>query len=225
MKLHFLVLLIAAIPIFSTSADEITKTSGAAGAIPDGAGSLVSTVTITAADITTAGQVIQTAEFRLNNIQHSWIGDLVVTVQHSLSGRTATLFNRVGKNSLTTGKGDSSNLNGNYSFRDGSPSLWSEAANGGDTYDLAVGTYAASGSDEAEVSLNNTFFGFNPTGDWMFTLRDLEGGNIGSIGSTTVNLITAIPEPGAIAGLGLLAMFGGIYLRRRFLGNRKTIAD
>lgn len=224
MKLHFLVLLIAAIPIFSTSADEITKTSAAGGAIPDGSGSRLSTVTITAADFT-AGQVIQTAEFRLNNIQHSWIGDLVVTVQHSLSGRTATLFNRVGKNSLTTGKGDSSNLNGNYSFRDGSPSLWSEAANGGDTYDLAVGTYAASNSDEAEVALNNTFFGFNPSGDWTFTLRDLEGGNIGSIGSTTVSLITAIPEPGAIAGLGLLTMFGGIYLRRRFLGSRKTMAD
>ena len=145
MKLNFLILLIAVIPCFSASADEITKTSAAAGAIPDGTGSRLSIVTITAADFT-AGQVIQTAEFRLNNIQHSWIGDLVVTVQHSLSNRTATLFNRVGKNSLTTGKGDSSNLNGNYSFRDGSPSLWSEAANGGDTYDLDVGTYAASGS-------------------------------------------------------------------------------
>ncbi len=224
MKLNFLILLIAVIPCFSASADEITKTSAAAGAIPDGTGSRLSIVTITAADFT-AGQVIQTAEFRLNNIQHSWIGDLVVTVQHSLSNRTATLFNRVGKNSLTTGKGDSSNLNGNYSFRDGSPSLWSEAANGGDTYDLDVGTYAASGSDEAEVSLNNTFFGFNPTGDWTFTLRDLEGGNIGSIGSTTVNLITAIPEPGAIVGLGLLTMFGGIYPRRRYLGKQRPITN
>ena len=214
MKLHFLILVIATCPLFSVNADQIIKTSPAAGSIPDGTGSRISTVTITAADFT-AGQVIQTAEFRLNNIQHTWIGDLVVTIQHSLSGQTATLFNRVGKNSLAPGVGDSSNLNGNYSFRDGSPSLWSEAANGGDTFDLEVGTYAASGADEVEVSLNNTFFGFNPTGDWNFTLLDLNTGNAGSIGSTTVNLITAIPEPGTIAGLGLLLLCGGTFRRRR----------
>lgn len=227
MKIQLLTLVFAIACCVSAGADEITRTSaGNAGNIPDAnSAGLTSTVTITPGDIT-PGHVVRAVDVTLNNIQHSWVGDLVVTLRHSATGRTADLFNRVGRNSTTTGKGDSSNLNGNYTFRDGSPSFWTESAEGGDAYTMASGTYRASTADETpfNYSLNNIFGETSPIGNWTVTVADLEGGNVGSYSSATLNITTAIPEPSAIAGIGLLGLFGSVYLRRRFLARRKLAA-
>jgi len=191
---------------------DVAGNSGQSGnsAIPDNnTGGTTSVVTIT------QNEIIQDAKFTIEGINHSWIGDLIIEVEHSTSGKTAMLMNRVG-NSITQLTGDSSDVNGTYMFQDGNTSLWSAAAIPNDTEFVPVGTYDASGFGEAVVSLNSIFAGETTEGDWTFTIADANATQAGTYVQTSVQFTsTAVPEPGTMATLVFGTFLGGVYFRRR----------
>lgn len=196
----------------SAAMADVTGDSGNdGGAIPDNSSAgVVSTVTIT------ESEVITNAHFSIEGLSHSWIGDLIVEVTHVQSGRSATLVNRVGTTSSSTSVGDSSDVNGTYTFSDGEPSIWTEAANGDTDFDVTPGKYAASGVNEAFVGLDSTFAGFSTAGDWEFRISDNNATQTGSYTQASVKFTTtAVPEPGTMATIVLGTLFGGVYLRRR----------
>ena len=186
---------------------EIVDNSGAGFDIPDNdAAGASSTITI--------GQSgsITDVDVTLFDTNHTWIGDLVVTIT-SPSGTTVDLFNRVGD--TTGGAGDSSDLGGEYTFSDGGDDLWAVAddAGGGDI--IGAGTYAATGVGSPDpLSLAALFAGEDTAGDWVLFASDNAGGDLGNIGGWGLSItVSAVPEPGSLVLLG--AMGVACVVRRR----------
>ena len=197
--------------------DVTGNSNGDGGSIPDNApGGYVSTVTITDAE------VIQDASFSIEGLQHSWIGDLIITVDHVNSGKSAVLMHRVGTTSNPGSVGDSSDMNGTYTFQDGNASIWSTAASGGTDFVVPSDVYDPSGVNESFVSLNSIFGGEVTNGDWVFTISDNNETQTGTFFQTSVDFITVVPEPGMMATLGIGVLLGGVCLRRRY--QRKKLA-
>jgi len=201
--------------IFSTCsfADVTGNSGGDGGAIPDNdSGGYVSTVTITDSEI------ISEARFTIEGLQHTWIGDLIITVAHSTSGKMATLMHRVGKTSNPASNGFDTNLDGNYTFDTNGPSIWTAAANGDSNFVVPGGTYAASGLNEAVVDLDAIFSGEDTAGTWTFNISDNRGGDVGQFVQTSVAFVSsaaAVPEPGTMGTMIMGALFGGVFFRRR----------
>lgn len=202
--------LLAGLVISSTLVADVTGFSddnnGNGYVIPDN-GSIESLIQIN------QHERILSASFSIIGLDHSWIGDLIISVAHSTSGKTATLMHRVGTTSTTGSTGDSSDVNGTYTFRDGNPSIWTAAAGGDTNYVVPGGTYDASGENEAVVSLDQIFAGETTAGTWTFTLADANGTQEGEFLQTSLSMVS-VPEPGAawlLAGM----LVGG------FLGRRK----
>jgi len=152
------------------------------------------------------------------NFQHDWLGDLVVTLSHVESGRTATLFSGVGGGIF----GSPAQLNGTYVFTDaarnpGDPAqadFWAAAAAAG-TGTVPGGFYfpTAAGSGNF-VSMNAAFAGITSAGTWRLTIEDtFPFADDGSLGKWFIQLTgPVVPAPGAIALLGAAGLLGS---RRR----------
>jgi hypothetical protein len=168
----------------------------------------------------TANETIQEARFGIEGLDHTWIGDLIMTVTHTESGKSATLMHRVGGAALL---GDSSDVNGTYMFETAATnSIWTAASNTADDEVVAVGTYQATEDGEVPVDLDTIFGGGTTAGEWVFNISDnnlTQGGSgepEGSFLRTSVNFRSvAVPEPGTMATVMFGTLLGGIYLRRR----------
>lgn len=216
MKTRLLACCLACFVTSISYADVTGSSNGDGGMIPDNSPTgYVSTVTIT------DSEVIQEAAFSIEGLQHFWIGDLTITVDHSTSGKSAVLVHRVGTTANPNSVGDSSDVNGTYTFEDGNASIWSEAASGDTDYVVNPGTYDASGVNEAIVNLNSIFGGEMTNGDWVFTISDHNATQTGSFFQTSVAFVSAIPEPGMMAVIVIGTLLGGICLRRRHGLRRK----
>ncbi len=207
-------LVVAACCIASATcmADVVGNSGNDGGNIPDNnAGGYTSVVTIT------DSEVITDAKFSIEGLSHSWIGDLIITIAHSTSGKSATLMHRVGTTAAPGSVGDSSDMNGTYMFQNGNGSIWTEAANGDTNYDVVAGTYEASGVNEAVVDLNSIFGGELTNGDWTFNISDNNAAETGAFTQSSVSFVStvAVPEPGTMATIIVGTLFGGIFLRRR----------
>lgn len=215
-----LAMTLAAFGLLATSAsfaDVFGDSGNDGGAIADNSSAgRNSVVTIT------ANQVIQDASFSVEGLQHSWIGDLIITVSHSASGKSAVLMHRVGTTSTPGSTGDSSDMNGTYTFNDGNPSIWTAAANGDTDFITPSGTYDASGINESIVSLNDIFAGESTAGTWTFNISDNNENETGTFVQTSVNFVTAVPEPGTYAAVVMSTLLGGFYLRRRRMKKLST---
>ncbi|MEL7496242.1 MAG: PEP-CTERM sorting domain-containing protein [Planctomycetota bacterium] len=179
--------------------------------IPDNTAGVDSTVSIS------QNEVIQDASFSIEGLNHSWIGDLIITVSHSTSGKSATLMQRVGTTSNPNSTGDSSDMNGTYTFNDGNASIWTAAANGDTDFIVPGGTYDASGANESLVSLNDLFVGESTQGVWTFNVSDNNETQTGSFIRTSVSFVSVVPEPGTYAAIVMSMLVGGVLLRRRQL--------
>lgn len=136
------------------------------------------------------------------NINHTFVGDLLVTLRHENSGTMATLFDRPGVPPGTFGNGD--NLAGVYFFEDFQPQLPETAGAPGGI--IPPGTYGTSGP-----GFLFDFDGLMKGGVWTLTITDNAGGDTGSLESWSITM-NNVPAPSAAALLGL----GGlIALRRR----------
>ncbi len=211
-RLRTFVPLLATICLAVTAsfADVNRNSNNDGGNIPDNdSGGYLSTVTIT------ENEIISNANFSVEGLSHSWIGDLIISISHA--GKSATLMHRVGTTSSPGSIGDSSDVNGTYMFQDAGASIWTEAANGDTSYVVSPGTYSASGQNEALVDLNSIFAGETTQGDWVFNISDTNATQTGSFVQTSVSFVStaAVPEPGTMATIVVGTLFGGIFLRRR----------
>jgi MYXO-CTERM domain-containing protein len=146
-------------------------------------------------------------QVNLVGLQHTWVGDLVVTLTHVDSGNTVSLFGGVGGGAF----GSPAQFDGAYSFSDayydpGDPtvrSLWQAADDAGSDVIPSLPFYASANGSSAYVSMNAAFAGDLSSGAWRLDIEDtypsLDDG-------------TPVPAPGAVALLGLAGLAGS---RRR----------
>ncbi len=193
--------------MISPSLADLIDNSGPGFSIPDndpaGASSSI---------VIGANEIISDVDVTLFGADHTWVGDLVATIEHVDTATGATLFFRTGQIGISSG--DSSNLSGNYTFSDGGADWWAEAAarTGGEA--LTPGTYAASGFENAAVSLAAIFSGQSTAGTWTLTISDNSQDDFGLIAGWGLSFTsTPIPEPGTF---GVLTFAGvGLLVRRR----------
>ncbi|TRU69340.1 MAG: PEP-CTERM sorting domain-containing protein [Microcystis viridis Mv_BB_P_19951000_S69] len=192
---------IASLTVLPASAVTFTGT-GTGFNIPDGnATGASSTITVP----TSSNFLITDITVTLNNLTHTWIGDLIATLTYVPTNTTVSLFNRIGR--LSSGDGDSSNFGGDYSFNDAfTGNIWAVAASGDGSFVIPSGNYFPTGANSGTlVPILTSLGGSQTAGDWRLTISDNAGEDTGSLGSWTLNLQgTPIPEPSS--GLGLLAL-------------------
>jgi hypothetical protein len=191
-----------------------------------------STVTIT------QNEIIEEATFTIEGLSHRWAGDLVARVEHVESGRSVTLFSRIGKDNRNIGVGSHTNFQGDYAFSDATTNrLWDEAGLNSSDYVLRnlegnaadpqsnPGIYRATtgirvgagGVDESDVtlSINNVFAGLSTEGTWVLDISDRNATIEGSFREFTVDFESvAVPEPSTLVLL-MAAGVAGIGIRRR----------
>lgn len=136
----------------------------------------------------------------LNDAAHTWVGDLIATLTHTDSNTSVTLFNRPGTGPSST-FGFSWNLLGNYTFDDGAAQSFLDIGAQATGFNLPSGSYLAAGS-------LGSFNGLDAAGTWTLSISDNAAGDLGGIGSWTLNIV---PAPSAMALLGM----GGLMAARR----------
>ncbi len=185
--------------------------SGTGFSIPDNnATGASSTITIT------DDLIISDMTVTLNNLTHTWIGDLVASLTNLNTGTTVDLFNRIGRTG-GSGFGDSSNFGGNYSFNDASTgNLWTTAAGIDTSTTIPTGEYFSTTTNGA-VSLLSAFSGQSALGTWQLSIKDLAGGDTGSFASWSISgQGQPVPEPASVLGLFAFgAMSAGSMIKRK----------
>ena len=185
--------------------------NGSGGSIPDFSNNTPGVFT---SDIV-VGNNFQIADLTvtLNNLSHTWVGDLTATLEKVGSGITVNLFNRVGR--VNSGVGDSSNLGGGYSFNNSfTGNLWIAATGGGNGFTIPGGNYFPTGANSAALASPSlsAFFGQNVAGTWRLRITDNAESDRGSLGSWQ---LTATPVPTPILLPGLLGFGIGVLRQRK----------
>ncbi|NER23341.1 MAG: hypothetical protein F6J86_12790 [Symploca sp. SIO1B1] len=155
-------------------ANTLTKTSnstttfaGKGGAIPDGIGSFQDEIVIQ------EDFHITEVSVTLNDIIHTWVGDLSVRLRHLESNTVVDLFQRPGLPKFSS-SGYCNDLKGNYSFSDRSDCNFEEIA--------ATHAVIPSGKYASLQSLS-AFSGMSGSGTWQLIIKDSSAGDSGSLGS------------------------------------------
>lgn len=218
MRLHTKTSLTLAALALTASAHADVYT-GQGGSVADN-NSTGSDFTITVDD----SMIVSDLSVTLTNFRHTFIGDLMATLTHEPTGRTITLFDRVGRVTTSNGSdGDSSNLHGTYTFADGGSNLWAAAAAGNNGTKLASGTYQATGNGIGavastgpdSVSFASTFEGIDAHGDWVLNISDRSSGDrLNNDWSWSMDFVAAVPGPGPLALLAVAGAMVGVRRRR-----------
>ncbi len=203
MKAAFALSAVAGLAVSVHAGSSIGSFGG--GAIPDATTSHVAPGQLTLTGVVAGGGAVNNLGVAVD-MAHTWAGDLEIDITSPM-GTTVTLVHRVGA-TTSTQFGDSSGVNGTYTFRDGGADYWAAAAAAGFGTDVATGTYAPSEQFNAASALS-VMNGENADGTWTLTVRDWGGGDTGSIAGWT---LLNVPAPGAAALFGLAGLAG---LRRR----------
>lgn len=133
------------------------------------------------------------------DINHSWVGDLIITLSNGST--SVELINRPGVPELGS-VGYSWNLAGVYTFDDGAATSFESIGNGpGTAFNLPSGSYAPENALAA-------FNGLDSAGTWTLTISDNAFLDTGTLNSWS---LTVVPAPSAVALLGL----GGLVAGRR----------
>jgi hypothetical protein len=189
-------------------------TEGGTGFTIDGSSIHTSDIVL---DTATYGELANlSVQVGLNGLQHSWLGDLVVTLTHVESGASVSLFGMVGEGSF----GSDADVDGFYTFNDGvynpaipaQGNLWQAAADAEAGSGVVAGGfyYATNYGSPAFVSMNAAFAGITSAGTWRLSIEDeFAFEDDGSLMKWTISLTgDVVPAPGAIALLGLAGLAG-----------------
>lgn len=218
-----LLILSASIPAFSTTFPG-TNT----GPILDGGGGTTPQCTAAPRDINFAvsGMSGSLASVSLDftmNPQHTYVGDLQVSLI-APDATTFVIFSRVGQNAATGDFGDSSDLNGTYSFADiASNNFWTAAntANGttGPAGDILTGSYRTQLSGQhpndtpgpAFTTLNTAFSGIaTPNGNWTLRFLDCAAADTGTVSAANLTLLVPSASNASVSGRVTTAGGSGI---------------
>lgn len=203
----FVLSLTASLLMASASYADVVDNSGAGFAIPDNNPAGASSTIVIGTNETINGNV----QVFIRGFTHTWIGDLTATLTGP--GGSATLFLRTGATAPPAGFGDSSDMNGDYTFSDDGANFWAAADAAGAAVAIPPGDYQASTTGAIGVGtpvlLNPVFFGTSTAGNWTLSINDQAGGDVGGITGWGFAVQSfAIPEPGfallGLMGLGLV---------------------
>jgi len=176
---------------------------------------------------TTGGTIGNLDSIDVIGLNHSWMGDLTMSLTHVQSGTSVVFYNM-----NRYRRSESTNLNGNYQFTDssGAANMVTAASSLGSTANIASGEYAAfdsngnglnsyTGSDRYILSSFDAFDGLTMNTGWRLDITDRALDDTGSLtdwGITTSSAPSAVPEPGEWAAMGVLG-FGlvGLVVRGR----------
>ncbi|KAB0240393.1 proprotein convertase P-domain, (modular protein) [Microcystis aeruginosa EAWAG127a] len=196
---------IAVLTVLPASAVTFTGT-GTGFNIPDNnATGASSTITVP----TGSNFSITNITVTLNNLTHSWSGDLIANLTYVPTNTTVSLFNRI-----LGGAGNGTRFNGTYSFNDAfTGDLWSVALASAST--IPAGNYFPTGAGSGTlVPILTSLSGSQTAGDWRLTISDNGSDETGSLGSWTLNLEgtplapVSVPESSSVLGLLALGLLG-----------------
>jgi hypothetical protein len=210
MKTKFLSALLALTPLFASAAGPHTY-SGSPFVVPDGnpSGAWSS--------ITVSGEDPALSDVRVTlNLSGGYNGDLYAYLNYS--GHLVPLLNRVGLSGTNAFGADGAGMN--VTLADSAGANIHAAGNG-----FLSGTYRADGQNLSPLSppgsfnangglitLDGTFAGLNPNGDWTLFIADVvSGGGPATLNSWSL-IITAVPEPNALQLGALGLVIGGMLL-------------
>ncbi len=188
-----------AVPCLASAA--VSNYAGAnAGAIPD------NTPGGRAITFNVSGFVGPIAALGLDiNLTHTWVGDLEATLISPGGVARMVVFGRVGSGRIS-GPGDSSNLDGGYSFRDTGGSLWSAALAAATSNDVVPpGFYhpASRGAPNlanaggCPTSFRGVFGGLGGSqvnGTWTLVVADRGANDVGTVDSALLILDNGPPQ-------------------------------
>jgi subtilisin-like proprotein convertase family protein len=119
--------------------------------------------------------------------RHTWVGDLEMTLIRG--SNSVRLIDRVGRPG--SGFGDSSNLDGEYCFRDGGLSMWTAASQAGNAQAIPPSIYAPSRANDGGLPTPSLGFfdGASYSGVWLLRVRDLDSGELGVIDGFTLKTL------------------------------------
>jgi subtilisin-like proprotein convertase family protein len=165
--------------------------------------------------IDTLGQITSLDGVTLIGLDHTWIGDLTISLSHN--GVEVALLDRLGRTNDNT-VGLPYNLSGDYTFAQGGMPLPTDL---GSSDVLPSGTYAPainlSFGSLGFGGLLSDFIGQELSGTWTLNISDRAFLDEGFLLGWSLN-VTAVPEPGTYAllvGVGLpLLMLGRRRMRR-----------
>ena len=159
----------------------------------------------------------QTVAVRLNNLRHTFAGELTMRVNFASTALASTiswtLLARPGFQVFNTGFG--ANFLGNYGFGEyDEPNILFT----GDVYDfmawntngnLPTGDYFTFDGQEGG-SPGALFGGLSPNGTWSLSISDAATGDAGSVGNWDLafNVSSTVPEPSSVAlvAMGIVAL-------------------
>ncbi|MEM7456222.1 MAG: proprotein convertase P-domain-containing protein [Planctomycetota bacterium] len=147
----------------------------------------------------TTPEIVSDVFIDINGFNHTFIGNLQVTLTHVETGSSATLFDGVGAVG-NVGLGDGSDLGDSYNFGNGFPfDLWSAAAAAGDADVIPGGPYFATDLNGAAVDIGAMFAGENTVGEWRLDVFDRANGDTGSFNDWGIRIISSpVPEPSSL---------------------------
>ncbi len=205
-------------PSFNSSLGIVAGIALAASSIASadvyfgGGGDLVDAGVFTSDIVVSDHLSLTSVDLSLIGMDHSWAGDLKVTLTHLDSGFSTVIVDRIGYTG--SGFGDSSNYGGTYTFGDTfGASIWTAAAGGGTSFVIPGGSYFASvGLTGAQTLIDPVFAGVDIFGTWRLTIEDFAAGDEGKLEEWSLSIKgTPVPGPGALALFGL----AGLGARRR----------
>lgn len=176
------------------------------GAIPDGtAGGNICGDYSAGRDVTftVTGLSGTITDVRVNfTLDHSWVGDLDVSLRGPGGAPVAPLFFQTGS-TTGTGCGDSSNLVGPYNMFDtasAAPTWWGAAATAADAAPIPAGDYRPSTvggvvGGGANTVITPTFAATSPNGTWTLRVRDGGEGDTGSITAANLTITAGAAVP------------------------------
>ncbi|AKS41551.1 hypothetical protein WM2015_1177 [Wenzhouxiangella marina] len=165
---------------------------GAAGCGPPAGLSL--NVVFAASGLVASGNELEGIEVDLD-MTHTWVGDVTAELYAPDGVTSHVLFGRVGT-TTATGCGDSSNLDGVYTFSTSSfGDLWAAATSVGGADIVPDGLFGTSepGGSEAGGSFTDMLASFASVGDlngnWILSVTDQGGGDTGEVRAATLRFI------------------------------------
>ncbi|MFO0873731.1 MAG: proprotein convertase P-domain-containing protein [Phycisphaerales bacterium] len=175
--------------------------SGPGGPIPDAA-SLSGPPGVVTSDVVVPDAIsVQAIQVTVDDLVHTWCGDITITLTHLDTGATLALVTRIGLplNPPPNTFGDSSNYGGVYRFADPfTLNIWTAAAAGGTSYVIPPDDYFATAAGTGfPISMLGVFGGTNAAGTWRLTITDDAAGDIGSFAGWTLEITggEAMPCP------------------------------
>lgn len=190
---RFIALALAVLVAAVSAADGATDIYGpGAGFVipdndPDGASSSI---------IVTAAGLIEDLDLILDDMSHTWLGDLVITLTHVDSGASWNVSNRAGQ--LEGGNeqfGFDIDLNGVYIIDD-------ESTSGSFHDQISLNGGVLPPGDYNSLDSLSNFDGLEIAGTWTLSISDSAGGDTGELGSWSLRVETT-----SEASMGLVLVF------------------